>query len=260
MINAGASAGILLAAGCAGTKAADQSKRAQAAPTVKTESFRAPKVVLIDQRRDLLRLSVVAEGADADERELAADIVKRTQGALAADDAKIVIDGKCDVRVTIRPKLATVDRDGDYIRLNCEADVEMKSPDGKRLFGAKKIEIRSQQRTLGKAAAISKLSAAAAKETADWCRSELKRIANAEIGVSLLTIQLPAEEKTRNTAAGTKAIGSRIARLPNLVACEFVGEDRKNGMCRYRVVYFISAYPNGISHEVGALIGSSEQK
>ena len=278
MLNVGAAAGLALVAGCVGAgvktgvevgtthnhfgtgPTATQTAAQPAKPLPETK-----QIVLLNDQRDLLRASVRGEGADADENALAADIAKRAQGALSADDAKIVTDGNFDVRITIRPKLTVVDQDGDYIRMNCVTDVEMKSADGKRIFGAKKIEIAAPRRVLGKQAAISKLGSAAAEATAEWCRQELKRIANNEIGATVLSVQLPTvpKDKPRDPAvdaANIKAIGDNLAKLPNLVTYEFVGQDQQGGTCKYRVVYFISAYPNGISNEVSALVKSIEQK
>lgn len=230
-----------------------------AKPLPKTE-----KIVLLQNQRDLLKLSIKSEGNSADEKQLAAGIAQRTRGALSSDDAKIITDDKCDVRALIRPKLTIVDQDGDYFRMNCTVELEMKSSDGRRVFGANKIEIVSPRRVLGKSAAISKLEEAAAENSAEWYRKELKRIANDEVGVTVLSMQLPtvSEGESRDSqadAANIKAIGDNLAKLPNLISYELVGQDLKTGICQYRVVYFISAYPNGIANEVGALIGTVKQ-
>ena len=238
---------------------ASEVKEESAKPLPKTE-----KIVLLNNQRDLLKLSVKSEGNNSDEKALAADIVQQTQGALSSDDAKIVTDGKYDVTLTIRPKLTVVDQDGDYYRMNCDVNVEMKSADGRRIFGSKKIEIAAPRRVLGKDAAISKLAEPAATNTAEWSRKELTRLANEEVGATRISVQLPtvSEGETRNAqkdAANIKAIGDNLAKLPNLISYELVGQDPQTGVCEYRVVYFISKYPNGIANEVSALVSSVKQ-
>lgn len=228
-------------------------------PLPKTE-----KVILLQDQRDLLRLSIKSEGNSADEKELAAGIAQRTKGALSADDAKIVTDDKFDVRTVIRPKLTIVDQDGDYYRMNSTVEIEIKSFDGRRVFGTNKIDVVSQRRVLGKNAAISRIEEAAADKVAEWCRQQLKQITNSEVGATVLSIQLPTvpEGEARNSqedAANIKAVGNSLAKLPNLISYELIGQDLQAGTCQYRVVYFISAYPNGISNEVGALIGTVKQ-
>ena len=276
ILNVGAAAGISLTAGCvgAGVKAevgtthnhfgtgptASQVAAQPAKPLSQTK-----KIVLLGDQRDLLRVILRAEGRDADARALAAETAQSVRGALSADDARVITGGVCDVRITIFPRLTTVDRDGDYFRMNCTVDVEIKSADNKRLFGAKKIEIVSPRRVLGKKAAIARLEAAASKSAAEWCRKELKRIVNTEIGATTLSIQLPTvpEKESRDSAADTaniKAIGDNLAKLPNLVSYELVGQEPQAGTCQYRIVYFLSAYPSGISNAVGALVGSIKQK
>ena len=221
-------------------------------------------VMQVAERKDLLKLIVNPEGSGSDETALATDIVQRIQGSLGSNDAKIVTNGKFDVRLAIRPKLKIVDRDGDYFRMNCTVDVEMTSANGKTIYGTTRIESAAPRRVLGKDAAIAGLAELAATPTADWCRKELNRIVDTEIGVSLLTIQMPAVEegKTRDAmkdAANIKTIGDEIAKLPNLVSCELADQDLKTGTCKYRVVYFISKYPNGIANEVSVRLGKLKQ-
>lgn len=220
---------------------------------------------LLSERKDLLKLSVKPEGSNSDENSLATDIVQRTQGALSANDAKIVTDGSGDVRISIRPKLAIVDQDGEYFRINCSVNVEIASADGKRIYGTNKVEVASPRRVLGKDAAIAGLAEPAADKIADWCRKELNRITGAEVGATVLSIQLPSvpegtARNTMNDAANIKAIGDEIAKLPNLISYELVGQDSQKGICEYRVVYFISNYPNGIANEVSVRINNVKQK
>ena len=284
ILNVGAVVGISLTAGCIGAGVKTEvgtthnhfgsgptaSQVVSGQPQMKVQAqARTPvptkQIILLNEQRDLLRLRVVSVGAGADEKTLAANVARRTLGALSADDAKIVSGGNADLKLTIRSRLSTVDRDGDYFRMNCEVDAEMSSSDGKRIFGVKNIQVVSPRRILGKGAAISKLGNAAADAAAEWCRKELKRIAGAEVGAVMLSVQLPPAPKGKPRdpavdAANIKAIGDNLAKLPNLVTYELVGQDTETGACRYRVVYFISEYPNGISNEVGALVKSIRQK
>lgn len=264
-LNAAAVAALLLAGGCfwSGEQGEPIATKVTAEPVNTQEQ--TEKAILLNTRKDLLRLIVKPEGGNTDESTLAADIVQRTQGALASDDARIVTDGNCDVRVSIRPKLTIVDQDGGYYRMNSTVDVSMTSADGRRIFGTNKIEVTVPRRVMGKDAAISGLAEPAASKTADWCRKELNRIADAEVGATVLSIQLPAvpegEKRDAQTdAANIKAIGDEIAKLTNLVSYELVGQDLQAGTCQYRVVYFISKYPNGIANEVSVLLGKVKQK
>lgn len=223
------------------------------------------KIVLLNNQKDLLRLNIHSDGGNADEKTLVTDFIQRIQGALSSNDAKIVTDGKYDVRVVIRPKLTVVDQDGDYFRMNCTVGIEMKSADGRRIFGTKAIEVSTPQRVLGKNTAIARLATSASDNAADWCRTELKRITTTEVGAALLSIQLPAapEGKKRNAqndTANFKSIGDAIAKLPGIVNYELVGQNLQNGTCQYRVVYFISAFPNGIANEISVQINTIKLK
>jgi hypothetical protein len=209
-------------------------------------------VVVFNGQRDLLRVIVTAEGRDADEKAFGADVVRRTQGALSADDAKVITDGNCDLRITVRPELTVVDQDGDYIRMNSETDIEIKSADGRRIFGVNRIKVDIPRRVLGKKAAITSLGTATADSASKWCREDLARIAKTEVGAIVFSIRWPdvPDKGPRDiTAADIKSIGDVIADM-KIVSYEFVGRERD--VCRFRVVYFISAYPNGFVNEAGA--------
>ena len=221
------------------------------------------KIILLNDRKDMLRLMLKPEGTAPDEKGLAQNIAQQTAGALSGDDARIVTEGICDIRLVIRPKLTQVDRDGDYYRLNCSVVVEMKSAASNRIFGSKTIKIVSPRRVLGKEAAVSKFEEPAAKAVSDWCRKELQRLANSEIGSTVLTMQLrTVKNKKRDLkrdAAVIREISEQLGKLPNLVTYELVGQDNEKGTCQYRIVYFISAYPGGIANAVSALVGTIAQ-
>ena len=221
------------------------------------------KIILLNDRKDLLRLTLKPEGSSKEEMGLAKNIAQQTAGELSGDDAKIVTSGKCDIRLVVRPKLTLVDRDGDYYRMNCSVVIEMKSAASNRIFGSKTIKIVSPRRVLGKEAAVAKFEEPAAKAVSEWCRKELHRLANTEIGSAVLTIQLRTvkgkKRDPKRDAAEIKAISDELAKLPNLVTYELVGQDNENGTCQYRVVYFISAYPGGIANAVSALVGTIVQ-
>ena len=218
------------------------------------------KIILLDDHKDLLRLMLKPDGASSDEKGLARNIAQQTAGALSGDDAKVVTGGVCDIHLTIRPKLTQVDRDGDYYRMNCSVVVEMKSATSNRIFRSKTIQIVSPRRVLGKEAAVSKFEEPAAKAVAEWCRAELQRLNNSEIGSTILTMQLRTvkdeERDPKRDAAEINAISEQLAKLPNLISYELVGQDSEKGTCQYRIVYFISAYPGGIANAVSALVGT----
>lgn len=218
------------------------------------------KIILLNDQKDLLRLILKPEGNSQDEMLLARNIAQQTSGALSSEDAKILTGGNCDIQLIIRPKLIQVDQDGDYYRFNCDVAVEMKSAFSKRIFGRKTFKIISSRRVLGKDAAVAKFEEPAAKEVSGWCRKELHRLANTEVGSTVLNIQLRTvkdqKRDPKQDATEIKAINDQLAKLPNLVTYELVGQDNENGTCQYRVVYFISAYPSGIANAVSALVGT----
>ena len=220
------------------------------------------KIILLNDRKDLLRLTLKPEWNSKDEMGLAQNIAQQTTGALSSEDAIIVTEGNCDIRLIVRPKLTQVDRDGDYYRMNCSVLIEMKSAASNRIFGSKTIKIVSPRRVLGKDAAVAKFEEPAAKEASEWCRKELHRLANTEIGSAVLTIQLRTvknqKRDPKRDAAEIKAISDELAKLPNVVTYELVGQE--NGTCQYRIVYFISAYPGGIANAVSALVGTIAQQ
>ena len=222
------------------------------------------KIILLNDRKDLLRLMLKPEWNGKDEMGLARNIAQQTAGALSSEDAIVVTGGKCDIRLVVRPKLTLVDRDGDYYRMNCSVVIEMKSAASNRIFGSKTIKIVSPRRVLGKEAAVAKFEEPAAKAASEWCRKELHRLANTDIGSAVLTIQLRTvkgkKRDLKRDAAEIKTISDELAKLPNLVTYELVGQDNENGTCQYRVVYFISAYPGGIANAVSALVGTIVQQ
>lgn len=275
IFRAGVTAGTLLLAGCIGAGVdtgveigTTHVNNFGTGPTAQEVTGTAPKsvvgtrqIILLGDQKDLLRLSLKPEGVDADEKRLAAQIVQLVTGAVSSDDARVQEFGEADLRLTIRPKLATIDRDLDYYRMNCDVVIELKAVNSSRIFGAKTLKLVSPRRVLGRDAAIAQFDEPAARESAEWCRNELKRIADRELGVAVLTLQLPSVEegKARNPqqdASNIKAIGDNLRKLPNLVSYEFVGQDEENGTCQFRVAYFKSAYPGGIANEVSALIGT----
>ncbi len=222
------------------------------------------QIILLGDQKDLLRLTLKPEGISEDEKKLARDIAQLTTGAVSSNDAQVLESGNGDVRLTIRPKLKTIDKDVDYYRMNCDVVIELKAVNSDRIFGSKTIKLVSPGRKLGKDAAVSQFDEPAAKEAAEWCRGELKRIADKELGVAVLTIQLPTPPKGKarrpeRDSANIKAIGDNLRKLPNLVSYEFAGQDGEKGTCQFRVAYFKTAYPSGIANEISALIGAIAQ-
>ena len=258
---------MTLFGGCAGSGKTGSNVRDTDAPAEKAApvleqpvvEMPARQLLLIDNKQDLLRLSLIPDGGSEDERKLAGEIVQLTRNAVSSGDARIIDGGDSDVRLTIRPKLKTVDQDLDYYRMNCDLVVELKSVNSGRVFGSNTFKLISQRRVLGKDAAVSQFEEPAANETSEWCRAELKRIAADELGVTVLTIQLPSAPKgeTRRQDKDSSMIntlGDNLRKLPDVVSCRLVGQDAENGTCMFRTVYFKSSYPNGIMNEVSARI------
>ena len=217
------------------------------------------KVILLEDHRDLLHLTITAGGITSDEKKLAEDIVQLTTGGVSSDDAKVLSSGNGDVRLTIRAKLKTIDRDQNYYRMNCDVDIELRAVNSPRIFGTKTIKLVSPKRVLGKEAAVSQFDESASRETAEWCRTQLKKIAEDELGVAIVTLQLPSVPagKPRNAkrdAAHINAIGNKLREMKSLVSYQLVALDDEIGACQYRVVYFKSAYPNGIANGISIQI------
>ena len=218
------------------------------------------QIILLGDKVDLLRLNLVPEGISADEKTLSGTIAQGITSGISSNDARVMSGGNTDLRLTVRPKLTTIDQAGEYFRMNCDVVIELKAVNSDRIFGSRTIRMVGA-RKLGKEAAIAQFDEPAAKAAAEWCRGELKRIADNDLGVAVLTMQLPTVPKGDKRspeldARNIKAIGDNLAKLPNLVSYEFVGQDQETGNCQFRVAYFKSAYPSGIANEVSALIRS----
>ena len=216
-------------------------------------------VVLLADQRVQLRLGVQGEGVSEEEKGMAKRIGLLVSGAVSANDVQIVRQGALDVRLLIRPRLQLVDQDGEYYRMNCEVEAELRSVSNARLYGAKKIQVVSPRRVLGRPAAVAKLEEPAGRQMVEWCRAELRRLVNEEVGCSLLTLQLPAPARGKKRdpqrdAALIRAVGEELGKLPNLVSYQLLAQDEGTGTCQYRVAYFLRAYPNGVANEVGALV------
>ena len=222
------------------------------------------KVALLKEQHDILTMSIKSGKGDSDETALSAEIVKRMNSAMSHDIAIKPDDDKCDVQVFVRPNLALVDQDDDYFRRSCSVDIEMKSADGKRLFGATKIELGAPRRVLGYEESVDRFAEPAANSAAEWCRKELNRIVDSEVGITLVSIQLPAvpEGKARNLqkdAASIVKIGETFEKQEKILKYELISQDSRNGICIYRVVYFTSEYPNGLVNELNALFSATKQ-
>lgn len=216
------------------------------------------QIILLSDSRDLLRITLCSEGISAEEKKLSSAIAQLTSGAISANDARVMTSGSVDLRLAVRPKLAVIDQTGDYFRMNCDVEIELNSANTNQVFGVKTIKLVGV-RKLGKNNAVAQFDSPASKATAEWCRSELKRIADKELGVAMLTMQLPRTGDGKPEVSYIKSIGDNLGRLPNLVSYEFMGQDMQKGVCTYRVVYFKSAYPNGIANEVSAMVGAIAQ-
>jgi len=222
------------------------------------------KIALVKDQHDILTMSIKSGKGDLDEAALSAEIVKRMNSALSHDIAIKPDDDKCDVRVEVSPNLEFVDEDDDYFRMSCSVDIEMKSADGKRLFGATKIDLGAPRRVLGYEESVAAFTEPAADSAVEWCRKELNRIVDSEIGMTLISFSLPAvpEGKERNLqkdAASIIKIGNTLEKQKKILKYELVSQDSRNGICIYRVVYFTSEYPNGLVNELNALFSATKQ-
>jgi len=222
------------------------------------------KIALLKEQHDILTMSIKSKKGDAKETALADEIVKRMQGVMSRDIAIKSDDDKCNVRVSVRPILSLVDQDDDYYRMNCSVDIEMKSADEKRLFGATRIELGAPRRVLEEENAVGSFAEPAATSSSEWCRKELNRIIDSEIGMTMISIQLPDEPegKERNLqkdAASILKIGEALGKQKKILNYELISQDSKSGSCIYRVVYFTSEYPNGLINELNALFSAKKQ-
>lgn len=222
------------------------------------------KIALLKEQHGILTMSIKSKKGDAYETALADEIAKRMQGALSRDVAIKSDDDKCNVRVSVRPILTLVDQDDDYYRMNCSVDIEMKSADEKRLFGATRIELGAPRRVLEEENAVGSFAEPAANSSVEWCRKELNRIIDSEIGMSMISIQLPDEPegKERNLqkdAASILKIGEALGKQKKILKYELISQDSRSGVCIYRVVYFTSEYQNGLVNELNALFSAKKQ-
>ena len=250
-----AAMGISLLTACTGT---ENSAEAKAEPVQVRQAGSQPRGNLraksaVAAKKDLLRVKMVSEGSSAEEKNFARETAQQTAGELSKEDARIMMSGPCDLQIVIRPRLKEIDRDGGYYRMNCDVLVEIKSPAVNQVFGSRELKIVSPRRGLGKPDAISKLTSPAVKAIAGYCRKELQRITASEVSATLISIQFYSMDKnnTIQNASAIKSVGDILAKL-NPISYELTAQDLDKGTCQYRLVYFSSAYPNGIVNEVNA--------
>ena len=214
----------------------------------------------INVKRDLLQVCFKAEGQNENDGLLASNISRQICSTICSADARIVNKGKFDLQILIHSKEETVDKDGDYILMQARIDIEIMSADGQRIFGTKTLEIANPHRFLGRNLACSNLETSAVEKATDWCRQELHRIAEMEIDTAILMIELPASnDESRDYATDAtriRSIGNVLESMHNIVSFEFIDYNSSTGTCQYRVAYFHSAYPNGISNEVTTLVNT----
>ncbi len=236
--------------------------------TIKIELVRMlqkPEIVaLFKEPRNYLNLSIKPEKVNSDETLLSDEIAARMQGPIRKNIAGIEDNGKCDVVFSFRPSHEVFDQDGDYYRLRGAIELKMTSADGKRLFGATKIDFAPATRVLGKDAAIVSFSEQVATQSVEWCGKEMNRIIEGELDAALVTIKLPAvpKEKKRDAvqdAASIKAIGEKLANQSKFIKIDILSQDSQTGVCQYRLVYFFTEFPNGLINELNTLFSTAKQ-
>ncbi|MBP5672674.1 MAG: hypothetical protein J6X49_09805 [Victivallales bacterium] len=215
-------------------------------------------LTVLAEHHDKLRLFISGEGATASERLLADRLTFQTTSGVASDVAEVLNKQSIsDIVLRIRPHLVTVDHDGNYWRMNCEISAELRGNNMIRTFASKTFKFEAPQRVLGLEKAESQFDAAGGKAVAEWTAAELRKVFEEEIGVSQLAISLPG--KSRNTVDDSRYIqdiGAKLQKLNGLVSYELTGKDSQKGLCVFRLVYFRSSFPTGISTHVSAVLNA----
>ncbi len=217
------------------------------------------EMVKLVERQDVLRVFISGDGATDPERQLAGRLVFQAKGGLASDKAEVRLEKEAsDAVLSIRPHLTTVDHDGNYWRLNCEVQSELRASNTKRVFAAKSFKFVAPKRVLGLENAVKQFEDEGGKAVSDWCAKELKHIFDRDVEVALLNIELvqsPADAKRNVVADNQKimAIGEGMRQMPGLISYELTGRNESQGTCTYRVVYFRKDYPNGIGTHVSVM-------
>ena len=231
------------------------------APVMPTTTHSA-KIVVLGEHPDLIRLLIETEGIEESEKKAGASIRQRIAGAIENNVAAVFTRGDADLRLVVTPTLNTIDQAGEYFKINCNVELELKDADGNRVFGTHDVNVVGA-RTLGEDAAVAKLVSPAAKESAKWCNEKLKEIAEKELDVTVLEIQLgPRQEKpsiTEENNEKIKSLSDKIAKLNGLVRHDYLGYDSGKNSCEFRVLYFRNSHPAGIANTVGALLDQSTQ-
>lgn len=247
--------GLLLAAGCGSTTATVQDLSPASADSYKTDA--TGRILLLSHQEDRLRLKLEASGSSDQEQQLAVQVARKVSQNIG-ESAKVVNAGNYDVNLTITPTLSLLDQSGEYYRMKCDIRVTLKPQSSSRVYSAHSLSFPSE-RKLGKSEVIKQFSVPAGMEISTWCKKELAKVSDEEIGVAMLTIQLPKyfwQRKRRpdNDMANTKEVGDKLAAMPSLMDYEFIAIDETQGTCVYRVVYFKSAYPNGFANEASVYL------
>ena len=220
------------------------------------------KIVVMGEYRDLLRLLIETEGIEESETKLAASIKSKIAGSIENKVAAVFTRGDADLRLTVNPTLHQIDQAGEYFKINCDTEIELRDASSDRIFGTTEIQVVGA-RTLGEEAAIAKLTTPTAKESAVWCNAMLKKIAEDELDVVVLKIQLPSDPKKtysdKEDNASIKNISDKLEKLNGLVRHDFVGYDSETRTSEFRVVYFKDSHPAGIANSVGTLLDESTQ-
>ena len=217
-------------------------------------------VELTRSHHDVLKLFVMGEGATDSERQLAAKLVAQVKGGVAPQRADVRTDmNSADLVLRVRPHLTTVDHDGNYWRLNCEVLAEMQTRNAESIVAGKSFKYVMDKRVLGLEAAMSPIAEKGGKDVSNWCSSHLAEAFGREVGIALLSIELPPPPKgmQRNPVNDNRAIlsiGEELRGMPGLLSYELTGKDEGLGICTYRLVYFRKSFPNGIATHVSAAV------
>ena len=231
-------------------------------PVVPPQTRVSYETVKLVEHHDVLSVFVCGEGATDTERQLAGRLVFQAKGGLASGKADVRLDkGASDTILTIRPRLTTIDHDGNYWKLNCDVQAELRAGNAARVLAAKSFKFAAPQRVLGLENAVKPFEIEGGKAVSGWCAKELKQVFDREVKVALLNIELVQSQANapRNVAEDSRqimAIGDGMKQMAGLVSYALTGRDAEKGTCTYRVVYFHKDFPNGIGTAVNVMANS----
>ena len=233
-----------------GKKQATSKKRVQA---------ESKKVIILSDQRDMLRVRLASSANDPGEKMFAARLNSGITGATGLDEVKIVSGKNTDLIMQIQPRLILIDKAGEYYRLNGEVSVSIKDSALRRTFNSKIFSVTGT-RTLGKEAAIRKLSNAVQREVTSWFRKTVNHISEKELDAAILKIKLPGNVRNvKRDNSNIHIISNYLAKLGGVVSYGYRGMDTGSGTCEFRILYFRDKYPGGIANAASILLDSAAE-